>query len=297
MALRALVCTDGSEPSRLTARAAARLARPLKLRVTLAYALNLGKLEYKMIPDFQVEMIREGAKRAAEELLKREADFLRAQGAEVAPRLLVGDAGTAICELAAKEKMDLVILGRRGQGDLQDILFGSVSNHVVHHSPVPVLVVKREGPVPEVGGDTGAVRVLVGVDGSRAGERCLDFLATLAEAALGLEVTLISVVNPDRPGLEHLPAQDRYDALQTMHEEAATLLRGAEGRLRNLGLRVSSRAEEGSAGRTLCRVYQEDGFDIMVLGRRGTGELADVLFGSVCHYVLHHCPGHALVVP
>jgi len=297
MALRALLCTDGSEPSRMTARAAARLAAPLGLEFTLAYALNLRKLEYKMIPDFQVEMIRQGAKRAAEDLLKKEADFLRSQGAEVEPKLLVGDPGPAVCELAKKEGARLVILGRRGHGDLQDILFGSVSNHVVHHSPVPVLVVQREGPLPGDEGGARPVRVLMGVDGSRTAERCLDFVASLAEAAPGLEITLIHVVNPDRPGLEHLSAEARYDALQTMHSQGNELLAAAAERLTRLGFSVATRVEEGATGRTLCRVYREDGFDVVVLGRRGVGELADVLFGSVCHFVLHHCPGHTLVVP
>jgi len=105
------------------------------------------------------------------------------------------------------------------------------------------------------------------------------------------------VVNPDRPGLEHLPPQDRYDALQTMHTEGASLLGAAAQRLAGLGFTVATRVEEGSAGRTLCRVCREDAFDMVILGRRGVGELADLLFGSVCHHVLHHCPGHTLVIP
>ena len=297
MALRALVCTDGSEPSRLTAQMAARLAGPLQLELTLAHALSLRQLEHKMIPDFQLEMIRQGAKRAAEELLKREADFFRAEGVEVSPRLLVGDAGPSVCELAKKEGMDLIVLGRRGHGDLQDILFGSVSNHVVHHSPVPVLVVNKEGPSPAEREQSRPVRVLVGVDGSRTGDRCLDVLAKLARGSGSMEATLINVVNPDRPGLEHLSAQDRFETLQAMHAQAAAVLDAASERLAKLGLVVGTRVEEGSAGRTLCRVYREDGFDLTALGRRGLGELADVLFGSVCHFVLHHCPGHVLIVP
>lgn len=137
----------------------------------------------------------------------------------------------------------------------------------------------------------------MGVDGSRAGRRCIDFLAGLTGASSALEVTLMHVVNPDRPGLEHLPAQDRYEALQKMHREGTILIEEAAQRLAGVGFTVVNRVEEGSAGRTLCRVCQEDAFDMVILGRRGASELADLLFGSVCHYVLHHCPGHTLVVP
>jgi len=295
MPLRALVCTDGSESSRKTEIVALRLAQSLGFELVLTHALNLQRLDYKMIPDFQVEMIRQGAKRSAEDLLKRDAAFLRDQGAQVEPRLLVGVPGPAVCDFAERERLTMVILGRRGHGDLQDILFGSVSNHVAHHCRVPVLVVKKDGPHREPG--SGPLRVLVGVDGSGAGQRCLDHLASLAEARDGLDVTLLNVVNPDRAGLEHLPAEARYEALRTMHGEAEGLLQPAADRLAELGFRVAARVEEGSAGVTICRVYGEDAFDLVVLGRRGLGELRDLLFGSVSHFVLHHCAGHALIVP
>ncbi|MEW6487737.1 MAG: universal stress protein [Thermodesulfobacteriota bacterium] len=295
MPLRALVCTDGSPHSRDTARVAIRLAEPLGLKVQIAYALDLQRLEYKMIPDFQVEMIRQGAKRSGEEILKKEKEAYRREGVDAEPRLLVGAPGPIICDVAARERVNLVILGRRGHGDLQDILFGSVSNHVVHHCPVPVLVVKKDGQLRAP--DAGPVRVLVAVDGSDASRRCLDYLSSLAEARDGLEICLLNVVNPERPGLEHLPPEARYEALRTMHAEAEERLAPGAERLGSLGFRVTSRVEEGTAGRTICRVYREDAFELVMLGRRGTGELKEVLFGSVCHFVLHHCPGHTLIVP
>ncbi|MHB8763069.1 MAG: universal stress protein [Deferrisomatales bacterium] len=297
MSTRVLVATDGSEPSRQTQQFAVRLARALPMELVLAHVLALEKLEYKMIPDFQVEMIRQGAKRASEQLLETEAAALRSQGVEVEPRLLVGSPGPALCDLARREQVALLVTGRRGHGDLQDILFGSVSNHLVHHCPVPVLVVKTPGPAPVGHDGVRPVRALLAVDGSPASQRCVDYVASLGEWKGGLAITLVHVVNPERPGFEHLPGTTRYEAIKILFEAGERLLAGAAQRLAAAGHAVTTRVEEGSAGKTICRIYQEDQFEVVILGRRGLGELADMLFGSVCHFVVHHCPGHVLLVP
>ncbi|MGI8709843.1 MAG: universal stress protein [Acidimicrobiales bacterium] len=55
-----------------------------------------------------------------------------------------GDPGTTICEVAARTGADVVVIGSHGHGWLQRVLIGSVSNHVLHHAPCPVLVMRLE---------------------------------------------------------------------------------------------------------------------------------------------------------
>ena len=64
--------------------------------------------------------------------------------------------GAKLCATAADEDADLLVVGSHGHGVLADALLGSISNYVVHHSTVPVLVVP---PPREVGAAAGVPRV------------------------------------------------------------------------------------------------------------------------------------------
>lgn len=47
-----------------------------------------------------------------------------------------------ILGLAKTKKFDLMVVGARGKGRLAELFLGSVSNAILHKSPIPVLVVK-----------------------------------------------------------------------------------------------------------------------------------------------------------
>ncbi len=51
------------------------------------------------------------------------------------------DVGRAICEQAKAWSADLVMVGSHGRKGLGEMLLGSVSNYVMHHSPCSVLVI------------------------------------------------------------------------------------------------------------------------------------------------------------
>ncbi|WP_308124059.1 universal stress protein [Mycolicibacterium xanthum] len=64
----------------------------------------------------------------------------------VRTEVLVGAPGSALREFAEREGIDILVVGRRGRG-LSRHLLGSVSNDLVTHSTVPVLVVEPPHPV------------------------------------------------------------------------------------------------------------------------------------------------------
>ena len=53
--------------------------------------------------------------------------------------------GDAILKVVEEEKGDLIVLGSRGSGTIRRHLIGSVSDYVMHHAHIPVLVCKHHG--------------------------------------------------------------------------------------------------------------------------------------------------------
>ena len=69
------------------------------------------------------------------------AERFAGSGVTVRALLEVGDPPLKIREVARREMADLIVMGTHGQSRLEDLLFGSVTEKVVHHTGCPVLVV------------------------------------------------------------------------------------------------------------------------------------------------------------
>lgn len=60
---------------------------------------------------------------------------------------MMGEPGEQIVRVAEDEGADFIVTGSRGLGTIRRTLLGSVSDYIVHHSPVPVFVCKAENIV------------------------------------------------------------------------------------------------------------------------------------------------------
>ncbi len=144
-----LAAVDGSEHALRAVRLAADLAARYGATLDLLHVLTdtrsgripRGLEEYERLEHLaltEAEVLRT----AAEQMVETAAEQARAAGAEaVACHVVRGDpAGTILAEAGALGA-DVVVLGRRGLGELSGILQGSVSQKVGHHAECPVLTV------------------------------------------------------------------------------------------------------------------------------------------------------------
>lgn len=136
-----VLATDGSEHS----DRALGYARDLALRdgaeVIVVHA-------FEGIPGYLgVDTKSEVAARhvsAGREIADRAREQLEDAGVDVEAEILQGPPAEAILRVAEGRGADLIVMGTRGRGGLTSLLLGSVSQHVLAHSKVPVMVVSAE---------------------------------------------------------------------------------------------------------------------------------------------------------
>ncbi len=76
------------------------------------------------------------------DVLERAKKYIEAQGGPaVDARVVYGQPVAGILEAAAAHAADLIVVGRRGRGQLAGLILGSVSQKLAGVSPCPVVIV------------------------------------------------------------------------------------------------------------------------------------------------------------
>ncbi len=140
-----LVATDGSPASAAASDAAIDLAQRLDARLIVMNVVNVPDVTAAsaIFPGTVVS-----AREEAATIARVVADDARRCGVAATYLVWEGQPGEAIVAAAEAESADLVVVGTHGRSVIGRLLLGSVSEYVVRHSRVPVLVVRpQESPV------------------------------------------------------------------------------------------------------------------------------------------------------
>jgi nucleotide-binding universal stress UspA family protein len=192
--------------------------------------------------------------------------------------------------LEASEGADLLVVGARGLGGFRGLLLGSVSQQCLHHATCPVAVV-REGVQRA---REGVGRIVVGIDGSDAARRALDWALEEGRVHRASVEAVHAWALPYAGG--ELFAAGLYDP-EPFEGAARNVLDEAVESADASGLPapVTRTVTNGSAARAIL-VAAEDA-DLVVVGSRGVGGFKGMVLGSVSHSVAHRATCPLIVVP
>jgi nucleotide-binding universal stress UspA family protein len=308
---RILVPLDGSARAERALPIAARIARATDGTVVLLRAVSLPA-------DLTPYLMPEGAlaQRATEEGLAEASRYLASvaqsdtlAGIKTETAVVDGLPAPSILAVVGTRNIELIVICSHGYTGFMRWMLGSVAEKVMHHAPVPVLMLSERGPIP-AGQHPDAerpLRALIALDGSPLAEEALEpaahLIAALAAPMRGA-VHLVRVLRPPFAEGElgaRLPV-DKSTREAMLHQAKKYLddiaSRFRTGDLAELKLSVTwSVAFDADVAGTLIRIAEngEDAegagvfgrCDLIAMATHGRSGFARSILGSVTERVLH----------
>lgn len=222
------------------------------------------------------ERIRLQARQALTDLAQ---EIGAANGLELGQSLVEGPVPDATIAQAGRASADLLVVGARGTSFMRHWLLGATAERLLRKCPLPILVVKQ--PPREV-----YASVLVPVDFSPWSAGALGLALAVAPKA---ELILLHAY--EAPFESKMRFAGVADDLVLRYRETAR----HEAQARLLELAAAAGIEpgrwravivHGDAAPRILEQEEEQGADLIVLGKHGVGVAEDLLLGSVTKHVL-----------
>lgn len=144
---------------------------------------------------------------------------------------------------------------------------------------------------------SGIGRIVVGVDGSEHSEAALAWAVRMAKG-MGSEVIAVYAVSPPIyfEGAYFAPvAPPQFDP-----EWRAAMKKEFEGQwikpLKDAGVRYRAIMEDGRPASVIAQVAEDLDADVILVGRRGRGGVAELVLGSVSHELVLHSKRPVLLI-
>jgi nucleotide-binding universal stress UspA family protein len=141
MLSKILVGVDGSDNSFRALDHAIFLAKRVEAHLTAIHVVENPPTVYvesqKLLNELLTKYKAESAK-----VLDRCKQAAEMSGVNIETVLAEGDAATNIVGYAQREGFDLVVIGSRGLGKFKEMVLGSTSSKVLHHTKSAVLIVR-----------------------------------------------------------------------------------------------------------------------------------------------------------
>jgi nucleotide-binding universal stress UspA family protein len=141
-----LAPTDFSEFSKQAVTRAFELAHTFGAKLTLLHVIELPAYPIEgFVPPSMGATLLEDLEQQAERDLAQVLPETSGAKAEVTRQVVVGIPYHKIIEVAAAEKVDLIVMATHGRTGLSHLFMGSVAERVVRTAPCPVLTIRAQG--------------------------------------------------------------------------------------------------------------------------------------------------------
>lgn len=142
-----LLPTDGSPLSARAIDQGLALARQLGARasmITVLEPLRAFNASSELLADVR-ESFEKGSREAADRVLQAAADQAAALGVQASTTVVTGSQPyRQIIDAASQGGCDLIVMASHGRRGVSGLLVGSVTQKVLTHSSVPVLVIRGD---------------------------------------------------------------------------------------------------------------------------------------------------------
>jgi nucleotide-binding universal stress UspA family protein len=275
-----LVAYDGSASARNGLAVASNLAKEDKSWIKVLTVLPGYEGDLELVG---VSNIKETIEGPGRKLLKEAQEIADHEDVHILTNMTQGEPYEKIVHVADDENCDLIVMGRRGQHQLERELVGSVTARVIGYTRKDVLV------VPE-GTKLTRKNILLATDGSRSCEAAVDRAIELAkEKSAGL--TAISVVYSNDEYLALAPG-----VVQELVGKAKEKLAIIEQKGKEAGIEITTVVKEGEAFEAITSLAKDNNIDLIVMGSHGRKGLQRLLMGSVTERTIGYAACPVLVI-
>ncbi|HTV20541.1 MAG TPA: universal stress protein [Polyangiaceae bacterium] len=288
-----IVCgTDFSEMAAHAATAAACWAARAGKPVHLVHALDVWPEELRERPGHPLLLW-------AESRLEREAERLRALGAEVQVHALAGTPDVVLRDVAHEQSASALVVGAVGNRRNPSHQLGSRADRTARTMHLPVLAIRDSSAFVAWAKEGRPLKVVMGIDDSMSVDAAARWLDELCRSG-PVELTLAHLYWPPeamhRLGLEGLRSFVDADPelVKTLESQFSQRLDGLlHAKIRTYRIEPHL----GRLGDGLAALAAEEHADLLVVGSRGRSLVERFWQGSVARQALHAAAISVACVP
>jgi nucleotide-binding universal stress UspA family protein len=290
--------TEGSDTERAALSVAVKLAQRFEADLHLVRVdsapMVIEPLAQQPALAITEQMFRE-ERLARLRKLEALATQLRALGdIRVMTALEDGSVGPTLTEYAKEFKVDFIVMSSHSRGGIKRVALGSVTDYLIRHTNVPVLVVKQPATFVTPTFQETTSRILVPLDGSALAEQILPATVSLA-LRLKATVSLLRVLTP----LTYSQKEIMQAGLPWWDADIAvadSYLARAASYLSKAGVNVSKDVvlSDNPASAILDYATRAEA-DLIAIATSGSGGMNRLVFGTVADEVTRKSSASVLV--